>query len=180
MKTYTIDTDDNITVFGSAKEIPAAGDVERFGSAKELGKLAEGWAAIRLVQIWNSLPGGKPVTKFQSRKVAVARIWAAIQRLEPAVAPHTAPAAPGKAKRGKRPAAAPLAAPAARGGSKKAAVLELIGRPEGATLNELMAATDWQAHSVRGFLSGAVGKRMGLPVESFKAAAGERAYRIGS
>ncbi len=135
MKTYTIDTDDNITVCGSAKEIRGSGDIEHFGSVKELGKLAEGWAAIRLVQIWNSLPGGKPVTRFQSRKVAVARIWAAIQRLEPAVAPHRARVAPGKAQRGRKPAAAPLAA---RGGSKKAAVLELIGRPEGATLRELM------------------------------------------
>jgi Protein of unknown function (DUF3489) len=178
MKTYTIDAEDNITAFGSAKEISGTGDVERFGSTKELAKLAEGWPAARLVAIWNSLPGGEPVKRFQSRKVAVERIWAAIQRLEPAVAPQTATVAPRKAKRGKKPAAAPLAAPAACDGSKKAAVLELIRRAEGATLTELMAATGWQAHSVRGFLSGAVGKKMGLPLTSAKREDGQRIYSI--
>jgi len=69
-------------------------------------------------------------------------------------------------------------APVARDGRKKAAVLALIRRPEGATLAELMEATGWQAHSVRGFLSGTVGKKMGLMVESFKAPQGERTYRI--
>ncbi len=173
MKTYTIDTDDNITAFASAKEAEGAG--ERFASAKELAKLAEGWPVARLVAIWNSLPGGEPVKRFQSRQAAVTRIWAAIQRLEPTPAAGTAPVAPVKASRGRgRPN------PVARDGSKKAAVLALIRRPNGATLAELMEATGWQAHSLRGFLSGAVGKKMGLTVESFKAPQGERAYRISS
>lgn len=177
MKTYTIDTDDNITAFASAKEADGAG--ERFASAKELAKLAEGWPVARLVAIWNSLPGGEPVKRFQSRQAAVTRIWAAIQRLEPTPAAGTAPVAPVKASRGKKDAPIPEA-PVARDGSKKAAVLALIRRPIGATLAELMEATGWQAHSVRGFLSGAVGKKMGLTVESFKAPQGERAYRISS
>lgn len=46
--------------------------------------------------------------------------------------------------------------------SKKAIVLDLIRRKGGATLAEIMTATDWQAQSVRGFISGTVGKRMGL------------------
>jgi len=65
-----------------------------------------------------------------------------------------------------------------REGSKSAAVLELLRRPKGATLAELMAATQWQAHSVRGFLSGAVGKKMGLKLESVREESGERRYRI--
>ncbi len=41
-----------------------------------------------------------------------------------------------------------------------------------------MGATEWQAHSVRGFISGGLGKKMGLTVESFKRPDGERAYRL--
>src|SRR5262249_5052720 len=64
-----------------------------------------------------------------------------------------------------------------RGGSKGAKILDLIGRPKGATLTEIMKATDWQAHSVRGFLSTA-GKERGLQIESTKNDAGERVYQI--
>jgi hypothetical protein len=56
--------------------------------------------------------------------------------------------------------------------------LELLKQPNGATLAELMAATQWQAHSVRGFISGTLGKKMGLEVESTKSEAGERTYRL--
>ena len=63
-------------------------------------------------------------------------------------------------------------------GSKKAKVLSLLGRKEGATLAQLMKATGWQAHSVRGFLSGALGKKMGLKIESQKQEDGERTYRL--
>jgi len=42
-----------------------------------------------------------------------------------------------------------------------------------------MNATGWQAHSVRGFISGALGKKLRLKIESFKNSRGERAYRIG-
>lgn len=62
--------------------------------------------------------------------------------------------------------------------TKTAKILGLLKRPEGVTLQELMKATGWQAHSVRGFLSGTLGKKMGTPVESFKNTDGERAYRL--
>ena len=66
----------------------------------------------------------------------------------------------------------------ARDGSKAAKILELLKRPGGATLKELMKATGWQPHSVRGFLSGTVGKKMGLDVTSTKGDDGERSYSI--
>jgi hypothetical protein len=55
-------------------------------------------------------------------------------------------------------------------------VVALLKRSGGATLQHLMRATGWQAHSVRGFISGALGKKLRLKIESFKTARGERAY----
>ena len=66
----------------------------------------------------------------------------------------------------------------ARSGSKTAIVLDLMRRKEGATLAEIAKATDWQNHSIRGFVSGQVIKKLGLKVESTKNQAGERIYRI--
>jgi hypothetical protein len=63
-------------------------------------------------------------------------------------------------------------------GSKTARILDLLKRPGGATRQELMKATGWQPHSVRGFLSGTVGKKMGLAVTSTKGEDGERSYSI--
>ena len=62
--------------------------------------------------------------------------------------------------------------------SKKAIVLDLLRRPKGATLAEIAKATDWQNHSIRGFISGNLTKKMGLTVESSKNEAGERTYQI--
>jgi hypothetical protein len=69
-------------------------------------------------------------------------------------------------------------APPARKGSKTAQVLDLIQRAGGATLQELMAATEWQPHSIRGFISGTLGKKLGLAVESSKSDKGERTYSL--
>jgi hypothetical protein len=54
----------------------------------------------------------------------------------------------------------------------------LIKRQDGATLKDIMAATGWQAHSVRGFISGSLTKKMGIKVESFKSPEGDRAYKV--
>lgn len=69
------------------------------------------------------------------------------------------------------------AQPAAkRKGTKAEAVVALLRRKDGASLADLQKATGWQPHSVRGFLSGTVRKRMGLTLESRKSAEGERRY----
>jgi hypothetical protein len=65
-----------------------------------------------------------------------------------------------------------------REGSKKQIVLDMLRAKGGATMAEIQKATDWQAHSVRGFISGALGKKMGLAIESTKNGAGERCYKI--
>ena len=49
-----------------------------------LRKLAAQWPATRLVEIWNQLPGVKPVTRFTDRDTAIRRIWAVVQDLAPA------------------------------------------------------------------------------------------------
>jgi hypothetical protein len=78
--------------------------------------------------------------------------------------------APKKGKAGKKTAAAKKApksakkATGARDGSKAAKVLDLLKRPGGATAKELMKATGWQPHSVRGFLSGTVGRSWDRPL----------------
>ncbi len=177
MTIYTLDKENNVTAFASAKEAKSAPGAERFSSAKELAKLAEQWPAPRLVEIWNALPGVIAVKKFTSRKTAVVRIWAAIQNLEP----HGGAQPPRVGKKKGRPAqeaSRPEKAPTARDGSKKADVLALLRREGGASVQELMTTTGWQAHSVRGFLSGAIGKKMGLMVQSAKREDGARVYSV--
>jgi hypothetical protein len=98
---------------------------------------------------------------------------------KPRVAKRRAHVAPSKAKPARNATRAKKRT-TARGGSKTEHILGLLKRPGGATLKELLKATGWQPHSVRGFLSGAIGKKRGIPVESFKNTAGERGYRISS
>jgi hypothetical protein len=62
--------------------------------------------------------------------------------------------------------------------TKKAQIINLLEQPSGASLPALMKATGWQAHSVRGFISGTLKKRLGLNVVSDATADGLRHYRI--
>ena len=68
--------------------------------------------------------------------------------------------------------------PAVRPGTKQALLIDLIKRKTGATIEEIVAATGWQAHSVRGAISGALKKKLGLAVSSEKADGRGRVYRI--
>jgi Protein of unknown function (DUF3489) len=67
-------------------------------------------------------------------------------------------------------------ASAPRAESKGAKIIDMIGRAKGATLAEIMKATDWQAHSVRGFISIAA-KKHSINIESSKNDAGDRVYK---
>jgi Protein of unknown function (DUF3489) len=65
-----------------------------------------------------------------------------------------------------------------RKGSKQQICLDLLWRAEGATVEELRQVTGWQAHSVRGFLAGAVKRKLGMAFTSEKADGQPRRYRI--
>jgi hypothetical protein len=66
-----------------------------------------------------------------------------------------------------------------RANSKQAQLIEMLKRPEGATIDEIAKKLKWQAHTVRGALAGALKKRLGLKVQSEKADGG-RVYRISA
>jgi uncharacterized protein DUF3489 len=165
MQAFTIDADNNITVFASSKQIERTGEeIETFSSPQELAALAVKWPGARVVEIWNSLPGVEPVQRFTSRQVAAARLWKAIQQLKPASGEQRRQVQSkkgGARNKAQRPARPP------RPNSKTAEVIALLRRSQGATLGALMQTTGWQAHSVRGFISGKLGKKMGLRVHSF-------------
>jgi len=147
----------------------------------------------------------RPVKKFTDRKTAVRRIWSAIQKLDGTAQASPEPAeddkeakggaqaaqgASAKGKAAKRPRSAKNAPKGKKGtkakgtagpreGSKKAEVIALLQRKAGVTLAEIVKQMSWQAHTVRGFMAGAM-KKAGYTIESFKNAQGERAYRLAS
>ena len=113
-------------------------------------------------------PEKAPSKKVASQKKGAPKVQKAAKRAK----------AEKEAKAGKR-SAKPAAAKEAgtpRAESKGAKILELISRPKGASISEIRKATDWQAHSVRGFLSTAA-KKHGLKIESTKTDAGDRVYQ---
>jgi hypothetical protein len=119
---------------------------------------ASGLSRVQLVAIWNALPGTDRISRFKDRKSAVRRLWTAFQEL-----PLPSEAAPASA--------------GPRAGSKQAKVIDLLKRPEGATVAEVMKATGWLPHTVRGMFAGALKKKHGLTLASAKEQRG-RVYRI--
>ena len=179
MKTFIIDSDNSVSVFSSVGEAGAAPGVERFGSVDQFLALAEHWPASRLVEIWNNLTGVRPVERVTDRKTAVTRIWRVIQQLgSAAAAAATEPQVSDKAKSRQSHQVRHLPGNTERKTTKTARVLALLKRPAGASLKNLVKATGWQPHSVRGFLSGHLRKKLGLRVKSFQRD-GERVYEIG-
>jgi len=173
MATFTIDRENKITGYTAGEAVPE-GNAERFTTEGELAELAAHWTAARLVEVWNSIPGSKPVKKFTDRKTAVARVWKAVQsQTSGAQAPDVATK---PAKSWKRPTRKSKGHTARN--SKKSSVIRLLERAKGATLAEIMSETGWQAHSVRGFISGTLGKKLKLKIDSFRTEKGDRAYRV--
>ena len=199
MSTFTIDGDNNIAVLSSHDQAAAAvtAGAQTFSSQQELTEMAASWPTGRLFEIWNSLPGVKPVKGFKNTRLAVGKIWSRIQRLGGPEKPqpehkakvrHAQPAkgASGKAKAHKNSSAANKAAKplkkaakktAVRDGTKTARVVAMLQRKGGATLTQITTKMGWQKHTVRGFMAGTL-KKAGFHVESFKPEGGERSYRI--
>jgi hypothetical protein len=154
MKSFYIHAN-KVVVSQSRGQVRLPEGAERFETERELAKLAAKWPAARLHEVWNALPGTRPVSKFTDRKTAVRRIWNETQKLKPIPSPREHEA------------------------TKADQILALLRRPSGATLQSITKATGWQAHSVRGFISGHLVKKMGLRVKSFRRD-GERVYAIKS
>jgi len=115
--------------------------------------------ASRLVSLWNALPGVTPIAKFRDRMTAARRLWAGFQHIPvPSAKESTRPQKP-------------------RGTTKQDQVIAMLRHPKGATIDDIASATQWQRHTVRGMIAGALKKKLGLCVVSEKAERG-RVYRI--
>ena len=108
----------------------------------------------RLLALWNALPDVEKRKKVGDRVALVDELWSAIERL------------PEPQSDAKRP-------------SKQDALIAMLRRPEGATVDEVASATGWQRHTVRGVFSGTLKKRLGLSLASAKEERG-RVYRISA
>ena len=147
MRVYIIGKDD---IRVSATRPDAVGRGERvIASLKE-------WRAARLtgnrlLALWNGLPDAETLAEVADRDALLAQLWSMMESL-----PDPEPE---------------------RRRSKQAEVITLLRRPEGATVDEVMALTGWQRHTVRGLFSGALKKKLGLIIGSESEERG-RVYRI--
>src|SRR6201987_225809 len=97
----------------------------------------------RLLALWNALPDVEERKKVGDRGALIDRLWSAIEAL-----PDREPQ------------------PDAKRPSKQDAVITMLRRPEGATVDEVASATGWQRHTVRGVFSGTLKKKLGLTIAS--------------
>ena len=165
MHIFVIDAENRVTAHATTKPVRFPKDVCKFADERELAGLIEDWRLTRLVEIWNKLPNVKHVVRFADRRIAVKRIWEAVQQL--GTAP---PSTPGRSR-------LPLKTDPVCYKTKTERIIALLKRSSGVTINDIMAETGWQRHSVRGFISGQLSKRLGFLVESSKSG-DERVYRI--
>jgi hypothetical protein len=117
---------------------------------------------------------GTPAETKATKNARVGARRAQVATPKPKPGKKATPAKKAPTGRGK----AKVAKPGAREGSKTARILDLLRRPGGASARELLKATGWQPHSLRGFLSGTVGKKMGLVLTSAKGEDGGRVYSV--
>ena len=154
---FIIHLDNRSEVSTPSSKLPKFDGSATFETEREFRDVVADWPGNRFVDVWNRLPRAKNVSKFTDRNTAIRRIWKALHELKPATeASPTADAC--KITKAER-------------------VTALLSSPSGASLRAIMVLTGWQPHSVRGFISAQLTKRMGLKIHLFKRN-GERIYRI--
>ncbi|WP_416193419.1 DUF3489 domain-containing protein [Nitrobacter sp. TKz-YC01] len=117
------------------------------------------------------------MAKAQSRKTA-SRSAIALGRAKSAHRTSTKAVKAAPVKKSSSAPARPLDQPTRhRAGSKQARVIEMLMKPEGAMIGDIMQATNWQQHSVRGFFAGVIRKKLKLTLISEATEAG-RIYKV--
>ena len=150
MRIYIIGHD-GITL---CREAPAAVNEGEIAVASNEELHAAQLSGRRLLALWNALPGVEKQRKMGDRGALINQLWSAIEML-----PDPEPQSDAK-----RP-------------SKQDAVIAMLRRPEGVTVDEAASATGWQRHTVRGVFSGTLKKKLGLTLASAQEERG-RVYRI--
>jgi hypothetical protein len=152
MRVYIIGSD-GITLCRTAPATVNNGEIA-VASNEELH--AAPLSAKRLLALWNALPGVEKRKKVGDRDTLIDQLWSAIEALPDPDQPSDT----------KRP-------------SKQEAVIAMLQRPEGATVDEVASVMGWQRHTVRGLFSGTLKKKLGLTLASATEERG-RVYRIAA
>ena len=150
MRTYIIGND-GITL---CREPPAAVNEDEIIVASHEELQTAALSGKRLLALWNALPGVVKRRKVGDRDDLINELWSAIE-MWPDPEPQS------EAKRT----------------SKQDAVIAMLRRPEGVTVDEVASVTGWQRHTVRGVFSGTLKKKLGLTLTSAQEERG-RVYRI--
>ena len=154
------------------------------GYQAECARIEQAMAEIRRELGSSAGAASQPAARGKRTMSAAARKRIAAAQKKRWAEYHKSKQAPVKAAPAKKATAKPAKAPKqakvakeskAAGTSKKDQVLALISRKNGASLDEIMTATGWQKHTVRGFIA-ILGKK-GTKIESFKSEAGARTYK---
>ena len=127
MTSFTIDADDHIAIATGALKPQGA---DHFTSRDELAHLTTQWPASRLVRLWNGLPSVTPVRRFTDRRTALDRIWKALANGSARSTSRS------KASRKSRPRSKTTGI---RVGTKKAQVIRMLQRSNGASIAEIIA-----------------------------------------
>src|ERR1700719_692128 len=137
MRVYIIGNDGIIL----CREVPAAVNEGEIIVASNEELHAAQLSGKRLLALWNALPDVEKRRKVGDRDALIDHLWLAIEAL---------PDPQSDVKRA----------------SKQDAVIAMLRRPEGATVDEVASATGWQRHTVRGVFSGTLKKKLGLTLAS--------------